>query len=136
MGLLLKQLCSVLESLLDLHINIMPSPCFVSNFLLIIHRYCLSIQRIQSWHGFSKTFTGQAIKTFLMNTNLTLDEMILQYSENPFIDEKMFDVPAFSDSRQKHKILARLMLIAGNLFNKIPETGLSSYKRRYEIQQG
>ena len=71
-----------------------------------------------------------------MNTNLTLDEMILQYSENPFIDEKMFDLPAFADNRQKNKILTRLMLIASNLFNKIPETGLSSYKRRYEIKQG
>ena len=71
-----------------------------------------------------------------MTTNLTLDEMILQYSENPFIDEKMFDLPAISDNRQKHKILARLMLIASNLFNKEPESVLNSYKRRYEIIQG
>ncbi len=71
-----------------------------------------------------------------MTANLTLDEMILQYSENPFIDEKMFDLPAFSDSHQKHKILSRLLLIASNLFNKEPETVLNSYKRRYEVKLG
>ena len=38
-----------------------------------------------------------------MNTNLTLDEMILQYSENPFIDDEMFTRPAISDSQQKQK---------------------------------
>jgi hypothetical protein len=68
-----------------------------------------------------------------MISNLTLDELILQYSENPFIDEKMFNVPSFSDSRERHKILTRLMLIASNLFNKEPDPVLSSYKRRYEI---
>lgn len=71
-----------------------------------------------------------------MTTNPTLDEMILQYSENPFVDEKMFTAPAFSDSKQRHKILTRLMLIANNLFNKETETGLSTYKKRYEIQLG
>ena len=70
-----------------------------------------------------------------MITNLTLDEMILQYSESPFIDDRIFDLPAFTDSRQKHIILTRLMLIASNLFNN-PESGLSTYKRRYEIKQG
>jgi len=53
-----------------------------------------------------------------MSTNLTLDEMILQYSENPFIDEKMFDLP--SDTQQKQKILSRLLSIASNLFSKAP----------------
>jgi hypothetical protein len=48
----------------------------------------------------------------------------------------MPDVPAFSNSEQKHKILTRLMLIASNLFNKEPESALNSYKRRYEIIQG
>ena len=71
-----------------------------------------------------------------MTTNLTLDEMILQYSENPFIDEKMFEAPAFSDNQQKHKILTRLVLIARNLFNKEQEPVLGSYKRRYEIKYG
>ncbi len=66
-----------------------------------------------------------------MNTNLTLDEMILQYSENPFIDEKMFDLP--SDIQQKQKVLTRLLNIASNLFNKAPIKELGSYKRRYEI---
>lgn len=71
-----------------------------------------------------------------MITNLSLDEMILQYSENPFIDDKKFAIPA-TDSGQKHKILTRLLLIASNLFNfnKEPETVLNSYKRRYEIKQ-
>ena len=71
-----------------------------------------------------------------MSTNLTLDEMILQYSENPFIDEKMFDLPAISDSQQKQKILSRLLCIASNLFSKAPVKELDSYKRRYEIQYG
>ena len=62
--------------------------------------------------------------------------MILRYSESPFLDDKIFDLPAFTDSRQKYKILTRLMLIASNLFNKEPESGLSSYKRRYEIKLG
>ena len=69
-----------------------------------------------------------------MNTNLSLDEMILQYSESPFIDDKMFAIPA-ENNQQKHKILTRLLLIASNLFNKEPETVLSSYKRRYEFKQ-
>jgi hypothetical protein len=68
-----------------------------------------------------------------MATNLTLDEMILQYSENPFIDEKMFSVPAITDSKQKRQILNRLLLIASNLFTKNPERELNSYKRRYEF---
>ena len=69
-----------------------------------------------------------------MNTNLTLDEMILQYSENPFIDEKMFDLPP--DKQQKQKMLSRLMCIAGNLFSKAPVKELGSYKTRYEIKYG
>jgi len=66
-----------------------------------------------------------------MSTNLTLDEMILQYSENPFIDEKMFDLAP--DKQQKQKMLSRLLCIAGNLFSKVPIKELGSYKRRYEI---
>lgn len=69
-----------------------------------------------------------------MITNLSLDEMILQYGENPFIDDKKFVIPD-TDSGQKHKILTRLLLIASNLFNKEPETVLNSYKRRCEIKQ-
>jgi len=69
-----------------------------------------------------------------MNTTLTLDEMILQYSENPFIDEKMFDLP--SDTQQKQKALTRLLNIASNLFSKAPVKELASYKRRYEIKYG
>ena len=71
-----------------------------------------------------------------MNTNLTLDEMILQYSENPFIDDEMFTCPAISDSQQKQKILSRLLIIASNLFSKAPTKELNSYKRRYEINYG
>ncbi len=71
-----------------------------------------------------------------MNTNLTLDEMILQYSENPFIDDEMFTRPAISDNRQKQKMLSRLLIIAGNLFSKSPIKELNSYKRRYEIEYG
>ena len=37
-----------------------------------------------------------------MNTTLTLDEMILQYSENPFIDEKMFDLPSDIQQKKRH----------------------------------
>ena len=69
-----------------------------------------------------------------MNTNLTLDELILQYSENPFIDEKMFDLP--SDTQQKQKVLSKLLNIASNLFSKSPVKELTSYKRRYEIRYG
>lgn len=69
-----------------------------------------------------------------MNTHLTLDDLILQYSENPFIEEKMFDLPDASNSRKKQKILSRLMLIASNFFNRASEIELSSYKRRYEYE--
>lgn len=69
-----------------------------------------------------------------MITNLSLDEMILQYSENPFIDDTKLVIPS-TYSGQKHKILTRLLLIAGNLFNKEPETVLDSYKRRYGVKQ-
>ena len=67
-----------------------------------------------------------------MITNLSLDDMILQYSENPFIDEKMFKPLAFSDPKNKQNVLTRLLLIAGNLFsNKQSETQPDTYKRRY-----
>lgn len=69
-----------------------------------------------------------------MTTNLTLDDMILQYSENPFIDDKMFARPAVSDNQQKQKMLGRLLIIASNLFSKAPIKELSSYKRRYEVK--
>ena len=69
-----------------------------------------------------------------MNANLTLDDLILQYSENPFIEEKMFDLPAVSDCQQKQKVLSRLMLIASNFLNRASEIELSSYKRRYEYE--
>ena len=73
------------------------------------------------------------IKILSMITNLNLDEMILQYSENPFIEDKMID-PAVSDNRQKQKVLSRLLFVASNLFIKAPVKELNSYKRRYEIQ--
>jgi hypothetical protein len=76
----------------------------------------------------------QSLKSFSMSTNLTLDEMILQYSENPFIDEKMFDLP--SDTKQKQRILSRLLCIASNLISKVPLNELGSYKKRYEIKYG
>ena len=88
----------------------------------------------QSWHDFFKALYRYNLKNFSMSTNLTLDEMILQYSENPFIDEKMFDLP--SDIQQKQKVLTRLLNIASNLFNKAPVKELTSYKRRYEIKYG
>ena len=69
-----------------------------------------------------------------MNTNLTLDEMILQYSENPFIDDEMFAHPHSPENGQKQKMLSRLLLIAGNLFSKAPIKELSNYKRRYEVK--
>ena len=68
-----------------------------------------------------------------MTTNLTLDEMILQYSENPFIDDKMFACPPVTNTDQKQKMLGRLLVIASNLFSKAPVKELSSYKRRYEV---
>ena len=71
-----------------------------------------------------------------MIANLNLDEMILQYSENPFIDEKMLDLPAISDSRLKQKMLSRLLFVASNLISKAPLKELNSYKRRYEIEYG
>ena len=68
-----------------------------------------------------------------MATNLTLDELILQYSNNPFIDEEMMHQPTYSKG-QNQKALSRLLFTANNLFNRIPLKELSSYKRRYEIK--
>ena len=69
-----------------------------------------------------------------MTTNFTLDEMILQYSECPFLDEKMMATPAIADPKQKRKVLSRLLLIASNIFNKSSQPELNSYKRRYEFE--
>ena len=68
-----------------------------------------------------------------MPTNLTLDELILQCSNNPFIDEETMYPPAYSKG-QKQKTLSRLLFTANNLLNKIPLKELSSYKRRYELK--
>jgi hypothetical protein len=83
---------------------------------------------------FFKSLNRSIFKKKIYEHKLTLDEMILQYSENPFIDEKMFDLP--SDTQQKQKILSRLLNIASNLFSKAPVKELNSYKRRYEIKYG
>lgn len=69
-----------------------------------------------------------------MQTNLTLDDMILQYSENPFIDEKTYTDPGTANKIQKQRMLSKLLLIASNLFEKYPESNLSFYKRRYEFR--
>ena len=69
-----------------------------------------------------------------MTSNFTLDEMILQYSECPFLDEKMVTLPAIADPTQKRKVLNRLLLIAANVFSKGPLQELNSYKRRYEFK--
>ena len=71
-----------------------------------------------------------------MIPNLNLDEMILRYSENPFIEDEMFDLPAIADHQQKQKMLSRLLFVASNLFSKAPLKELNSYKRRYEIEYG
>ena len=68
-----------------------------------------------------------------MATNLTLDELILQYSNNPFIDEEVTPPAAYSKG-QKQKTLSRLLFMANNLRNKIPLKELGSYKRRYEFK--
>ncbi len=69
-----------------------------------------------------------------MQPDLTLDDMILHYSENPFVEEKTFNEPGLKDIVQKKKILSEFLLIAGNLFEKYPATTLNSYKRRYEYK--
>ena len=68
-----------------------------------------------------------------MTPNLTLDDMILQYSESPFSDEKIPKDAGVSDRTQKQRILSKLLLIAGNLFEKYPESNPGVYKRRYEF---
>jgi hypothetical protein len=71
-----------------------------------------------------------------MNSDLSLDEMILQYSENPFVDEKMFNAHAIADPNGKQGVLNKLLLIAFNLISpKNPETEPSTYKRRYSYQE-
>ena len=60
--------------------------------------------------------------------------MILQYSENPFAEEENFNHTGEIDRTQKQKVLSKLLLIAGNLFEKYPEPNLNFYKRRYEFR--
>ena len=68
-----------------------------------------------------------------MQLNLTLDEMILRYSENPFVDEKTYNNAIDIDRTGRQRMLSKLLLIASNLFERFPETNLSFYKRRYEF---
>ena len=71
-----------------------------------------------------------------MNSDLSLDEMILQYSENPFVDDKQFSMPDSSDHKDKQGVLNKLLLIAFNLISpKDPESEPSSYKRRYSYNR-
>jgi hypothetical protein len=69
-----------------------------------------------------------------MNTNLTLDDMILQYSENPFIDRNMYNLPSVEDPGKKKSVLQRLLLIASNLFSHKEPAKPETYKRRYEYE--
>ena len=69
-----------------------------------------------------------------MPANFTLDELILQYSDSPFIDERMVNSPCHPDQDQKQKMLSRLLFIANNLFSMMPVRELGSYKRRYEFK--
>ena len=70
-----------------------------------------------------------------MQPNLTLDDMILRYSENPFTEEEALNHTGGSvDRKQKQRVLSKLLLIAGNLFEKYPESNLNFYKRRYEFK--
>ena len=68
-----------------------------------------------------------------MKPNLTLDDMILQYSESPFSDEKTPNNAGGPDRNQRQRMLSKLLLIAGNLFEKYPESNSGFYKRRYEF---
>jgi len=68
-----------------------------------------------------------------MTTNFTLDELILQCSNNPFLDEEIVNHPVYSNG-QKQKLLSRLLFTANNLLNKTPLKELASYKRRYEFK--
>lgn len=70
-----------------------------------------------------------------MDSDLSLDEMILQYSENPFVDEKIFNANAIADPKDKQTILNKLLVIAFNLISpKDQNEEPSSYKRRYTYQ--
>jgi hypothetical protein len=68
-----------------------------------------------------------------MTPGSTLDDMILQYSESPFTEEKIPAAAGVPDRTQKQRILSKLLLIAGNLFEKYPESNPGFYKRRYEF---
>lgn len=68
-----------------------------------------------------------------METNFTLDEMILQYSENPFVSQKQLLI-ANNDKVEKQRILGKLLMLANDLFKKDMKV-LSSYKHRYEYFQ-
>jgi len=70
-----------------------------------------------------------------MQPNLTLDDMILRYSENPVTDDETFNEPVAADRGQRQRMLSNLLLIAGNLFEKHPASNLSFYKHRYEYNK-
>jgi hypothetical protein len=60
--------------------------------------------------------------------------MILQYSENPFAGEEDVTHNEIIDRTQKQRVLSKLLLIAGNFFEKYPASNLNFYKRRYEFE--
>jgi len=69
-----------------------------------------------------------------MQPNLTLDDMILQCSENPFVNDEVYNDPVIANRSQKQQMLSKLLLIACNLFEKYPASNMSFYKRRYELK--
>lgn len=57
-----------------------------------------------------------------MNNTTTLDEMIIQYSENPFVDEKQYKPFATCDRLKRSTILNRLLYMSNLLSeNKMEE---------------
>jgi hypothetical protein len=69
-----------------------------------------------------------------MQNNLTLDDMILQYSEYRVVDDETLNEPIRNDRNHRLQMLSKLLLIAGNLFEKYPESNLNFYKHRYELK--
>jgi len=60
--------------------------------------------------------------------------MILRYSEHPVVDDETLHEPVRNDRNQRQMMLSKLLLIAGNLFEKYPESNINFYKRRYEFK--
>lgn len=66
-----------------------------------------------------------------MNNTATLDDMIIQYSENPFVDEIQYKAFTINDRIKKSSILNRLLYMS----NLISENKMEEMRKTFKSIQ-